>query len=993
MEWYKSAFADDNYVGFKATNFFNQNGNEDKKITIKSFTNLTNAVGDIVYTTLRDVELTKDIDSIIYTPIIQGSYRDYEINGETWISVNNLSADRKLFFTESQIAENGIFVVNNGSEQDFYANRWEKVDNLMSYPLGNKVYEFGLTEDGTCYIQFPEDISTLAQDGFRIRYIISNGLDGNIKANTLTDFLTDIVDGDTVLNEYIQIYQAYPIINGANPESLKDAYNNYRKTIGTFNTLITRKDFENFIIRLNEVANCIVSDRTCDINNSIYIQKWTPDYLIKDLLNKNLIEDNDGETLSQYNNFFTLYLYLTKYIENINKTTYDSSYAPDTNSVTVDTITSELDEIKAAQYEIDVHSDGDKIFNFNNIYSMEGTIYPKYKVSKVEKKDIENNILNTLLSNFNPKTLNYGEQLSYSDIVNVLKNSDTRINDIVLTSFNYKTFKRLFNNTLVDLSLNDNIDDLNELVAKMVLSGNVQLYEFDDKFNFEFGQSNIAFINDIESITTQLDITLNSTSQTLGNNEIVELITDNYITISEYGSNVYIKSNENIPSHTLYKLTDNIDVIYFNQTANKEETKTYGIGTLVETNVDIPAVITSNDKGHQLNISDYFKIKNINSTTLNNVKYICILNTSEESLVLDKSYYILQENEYFIYLNKENTGFIILGMGTKLSSNTLINIRNKREDISISDITDENKDIIEWDTMPNDLIVTEMLITSLGKGTSVSTTSELELNNSLKPLNDVVLIYDIDGINTEIKDNDIQKYFIRSRLNLNSTILNPQKLEDGQSIVIKTRTGSSSSINNKYIQFNHNVIMAGGENIDASILNIENDTLTKEYTLDMFSYNFEETIARENGIITLKEDTTLKFTVDSGYIYLLPIKVNLAEGSTLKVYNASIYNPYVDSLDINSSDIDFDKTTSVILKLSTDPKFEFSEIADNNSVQIGKICKVKTIYNIESQKYDDIVYNSNEIDYKDIYQDYKIKDQASKILTKMKDFDKINEFN
>ena len=60
-----------------------------------------------------------------------------------------------------------------------------------------------------------------------------------------------------------------------NPESLAQAYKNYQKTVGTFNTLVTLRDYENAIYNEGDVSNCVVSDRTCDLHNSYKIQNKT----------------------------------------------------------------------------------------------------------------------------------------------------------------------------------------------------------------------------------------------------------------------------------------------------------------------------------------------------------------------------------------------------------------------------------------------------------------------------------------------------------------------------------------------------------------------------------------------------------------------------------------------------------------------------------------------------------------------------------------------
>ena len=148
------------------------------------------------------------------------------------------------------------------------------------------VYEFGVVPNGSaCYIQFPEDISTLMGDSdtFRVKYILSSGEAGNIKANVIRAFYDDITgsedsDGNTqIINSQIRIVQTEGTLDGADPEDLDLAYRNYKRTIGTFNTLVTRRDYENYLYNLQYnqdylVSNCVVSDRTNDLNKSLSVQ-------------------------------------------------------------------------------------------------------------------------------------------------------------------------------------------------------------------------------------------------------------------------------------------------------------------------------------------------------------------------------------------------------------------------------------------------------------------------------------------------------------------------------------------------------------------------------------------------------------------------------------------------------------------------------------------------------------------------------------------------
>ena len=90
--------------------------------------------------------------------------------------------------------------------------------------------------------------------------------------------------------------------------------------------------------------------------------------------------------------------------------------------------------------------------------------------------------------------------------------------------------------TTKPLSLDDKLD----LIAKMVLSGNVQMYNFNP-FNFEFGQSNVVELksngeNKIKELSTNLNLNLSTSITQLQENQTIQLCTPNYITTKTYGS-------------------------------------------------------------------------------------------------------------------------------------------------------------------------------------------------------------------------------------------------------------------------------------------------------------------------------------------------------------------------------------------------------------------------------------------------------------------------
>lgn len=62
--------------------------------------------------------------------------------------------------------------------------------------------------------------------------------------------------------------------SGADPESIDDAYRKARKMVGTFDTLVSTRDYESYIYNMagavnsRRVSNVVVNDRTDDLSYS-----------------------------------------------------------------------------------------------------------------------------------------------------------------------------------------------------------------------------------------------------------------------------------------------------------------------------------------------------------------------------------------------------------------------------------------------------------------------------------------------------------------------------------------------------------------------------------------------------------------------------------------------------------------------------------------------------------------------------------------------------
>ena len=244
--------------------------------TLPRFTTVVSDPGKaIAYTLTKDCVISRpNVSHII--PAIEGRVETLTIGESNTVQLYNLDDNFRLYLPVSYVAENGIFINNVGSTE-----LWERSTNLNTEHLGRRVFKFGFeSSNSQPYIQFPSDIAKLIESGLTVRYTVSSGANGNVSRGTLsqlidtTKFALDndpSVMIDTAGSLYITNMSA--ATDGTNPESVEDAYNNFKKVVGTFNTLVTCRDYANFIYNMyNEalrspyVSNVQVADRRMDIN-------------------------------------------------------------------------------------------------------------------------------------------------------------------------------------------------------------------------------------------------------------------------------------------------------------------------------------------------------------------------------------------------------------------------------------------------------------------------------------------------------------------------------------------------------------------------------------------------------------------------------------------------------------------------------------------------------------------------------------------------------
>lgn len=252
-------------------------------LLIPKFTTITNSDRDVSYFTINQVPCYISAMSPSTTiECLEGQIVKCEsINDNYVITANQISENNRFYLPEVQIAENGIFVYNvysdNGTLED--GDRWEKVDNLNIQVRGSKVFKFGYDSyESRPYIEFPEDYSKLFNSGLFIYYARTNGINGNVSPRTLTQLEVPSLPGwSDVHADSFSAENVFSATTGANIETIGQAYNNFKKTIGTFDTLVTCRDYMNKIYSMTDsmnkpyVSNILVTDIRNDLNKAITI--------------------------------------------------------------------------------------------------------------------------------------------------------------------------------------------------------------------------------------------------------------------------------------------------------------------------------------------------------------------------------------------------------------------------------------------------------------------------------------------------------------------------------------------------------------------------------------------------------------------------------------------------------------------------------------------------------------------------------------------------
>ena len=686
-------------------------------VTLPQFTTLSNDDQTTTYVTLAPVNIYVGIVSNYTVPTIEGTINDFEINGSTQITSANLDSQNRLYFTENNIAQNGIFISydpdftsysyideNDSSTNDTTA--WLRVDNLNQYMAGSRVYKLGIDAvTNNVYIQFPDDIGNLIQNGIYIKYILSSGEEGNVGRGDITLFLNDINleipytdtgDGTaaTIINSNITINNTQATQNGSDPLDIDEMRSQFNKIVGVFDTLVSLRDYENYIYEYeystgdNIVSNIKVSDRYNDLHDTLtYI---TMDTESGDMSETTDVISNNNEALMTA---YDLRLYPLYPVESINnKNDFDVTFnlgealPNDYLNVLQDNIEDMLNDsgVKCISHNFVLPRDPIRVN-----YDLEGQIYLQSVVSSTEAASILSSVEQRLFETLNARELNWGEMLDYGTVVDNIKAADDRIQYVALNAINY--------NSIDDGNITTDFN----VIVRNILAGNKAWTEFSP-FSYNYNQiGTTTYPSNNDQITSiQTTIYGNGTSGAItGNaylvnkNETLSILIPQYNQVTQYGNYLYYVAigTGTIPSNIPTELKEGQTIYFFNtrdeaenaiteSTNNALNNAPYKIASgsiiIASTQVEFGAkgTVAVINMGSSITITTLEKATGTltasNNYSTGSNRYNLYVATNSNGLVdafkTNDGQYTLLSNEYLFYTDIVGAELGIIGEGTTL---------------------------------------------------------------------------------------------------------------------------------------------------------------------------------------------------------------------------------------------------------------------------------------------------------------------------------------
>lgn len=633
-----------------------------------------------VYTLLQDfiVETTNTTTRQIFA--MEGKINDLTINGKTQLTSLNLDSQNRLYFTQTNIAQNGILISNYSDfsdiaydeKQNLLISQWQRVDNINQWPSGSYVYKLGVNSvTGSVYIQFPEDIGRLIGDGIYVKYLLSSGEQGNMGKGTISKFLNTFnnLGGYTVSDESFTLFNSQVVRNGRNPLDIEDMRKQFNKVVGVFDTLVTLRDYENYLYEHQNnlgkyvVSNIRVSDRFHDLTGSITYKHLNSLGEIEDVTET--VEDDNSTTMTPYNlKFYPLYPYSYSGDKEDFNRCFETSV--EARSSLLDDCKAAVEEVKCISHDI-MGSSGTPIFI---PYDLEGQIFLQNQVSSIEAADILKKVNTQLYARLNPRELEWGKMLNYGDVVETIKSADSRIQYVALNAIHYEdpTF------TITP-----------KVEIRNIEAGNKAFTSYKD-FAYYYNQSNFNYYpadatDKISSIETLVDLSsqTNKNKYTVGPNETFNILVPDYVTKTTYSNYLYVKANSSVSftANTILPLNTGTTLEFY-ETKDSNPIATITGPAILRCNKSVTIGSTPFNMGtsYVIEVLDGNAGKIRSTEAINTgsdsgqIVYVCTNSTalSDKLGEAGKQTYTLLPGEYLFYTDSYGLELGVFGEGTTLTS-------------------------------------------------------------------------------------------------------------------------------------------------------------------------------------------------------------------------------------------------------------------------------------------------------------------------------------
>lgn len=687
----------------------------------------------IVYTLLQDFVVNTSSTTTHQIFAMEGKVNDLTVNGKSQLTSLNLDSQNKIYFTQTNIAQNGILIstyadfsdVSYDEKQNILTGKWKRVDNLNQWPSDSYVYKLGVNSvTGSVYIQFPEDIGRLIGDGIYIKYLLSSGEQGNMGKGTISKFLNTFNSlGDyTVSDESFTLFNSQVVQNGRNPLDIEDMRKQFNKVVGVFDTLVTLRDYENYLYEYQNnlgdhiVSNIRVSDRFHDLTDSITYKHLNSLGEIEDVTET--LKGEDKDLMTPYNlKFYPLY----SYSYSGDKEDFNRCFETNVNARNslLDDCKAAVEEVKCISHDI-MKSSGTPIFIS---YDLEGQIFLQNQVSAVEAADILKKVNTQLYARLNPRELEWGKMLNYGDVVETIKSADSRIQYVALNAIHYE---------------DPTVTITPKVEIRNIEAGNKAFTAYKD-FAYYYNQSNFNYypadvttkISSIETLVA-LPEQASKNEYIVGPNETFNVLVPDYVTKATYSNYLYVKANPGVSftANTILSLNKGITLEFYKTKDPKDPIATITGPAILRCNKSVTIGSTPFNMGTSYVIEvldeNEGKIRSTEAINTGNdndqIVYVCTNSTalSDKLGETGRQSYTLLPGEYLFYTDIYGLELGVFGEGTTLTSSI-----NKK--IYVSEILPENtQNYTDWTVIGSgDIEYSVNNIYSFGEGYTLESTGLL----------------------------------------------------------------------------------------------------------------------------------------------------------------------------------------------------------------------------------------------------------------------------